>query len=703
MAPPAQDLLGRLHPIRFGRDICGDLAGAERREWWLADGRGGYAAGTIALSLTRRYHALLVAAIDPPLRRLLVLAKADARLCTGGNTYPLFTNRWADGAIDPRGHLLLESFHLEGTVPVWRFRCGGRLVEHRIWMEPAPAGQSHSRAPAAPEGAATVYAAWRLEGESDAEPAELRVALLANGRDHHGESRACEFTPEITAEGAALRVAVPGRFTLSLRASGGAIAGASEWYDNFDLPIERERGLPARDSHRHVGEARLPLIPGAWAGLAASLGRLDAVDLEAALARRRAHDRAVIARAVAADPVFAAAPGWILRLVLAADLYLIARPLAGLAEGRSVIAGYPWFGDWGRDTMIALPGLCLATGRFDEARQILETFAHFIDRGMLPNVFPETGAAPEYNTADAALWYVEAWRAYVAESGDEAALTGIFPILAGILCEHVAGTRYGIGVDPADGLLHAGAEGVALTWMDARVDGQAVTPRIGKPVEINALWYNALCAMAELAERIGRPAGDYRAAAARARAGFARFVRPQGGLYDVIDGPDGADPRLRPNQLLALSLWASPLAREQQRAVLRCCAARLLTSYGLRSLAPGEAQYRGRYEGGVAERDGGYHQGPAWAWLLGHYARAHHRVYGDAAAAQRLLRPIGDHLADAGLGQVSEIFDGDPPHMPRGCPAQAWSVASVLEAWWRLERAKAAEDRGRTGAPARRL
>src|SRR5579875_2226943 len=204
MAPPAQDLLGRLHPIRFGRDICGDLASAERREWWLADGRGGYAAGTVALSLTRRYHALLVAAIDPPV------------------------------------HLLLESFHLEGTVPVWRFRCGGRLVEHRIWMEPAPAGQSHSRAPAAPEGAATVYAAWRLEGESDAEPAELRVALLANGRDHHGESRACEFTPEITAEGATLRVAVPGRFTLSLRASGGAIAAASEWYDNFDLPIERE-------------------------------------------------------------------------------------------------------------------------------------------------------------------------------------------------------------------------------------------------------------------------------------------------------------------------------------------------------------------------------------------------------------------------------------------------------------------------------
>jgi predicted glycogen debranching enzyme len=297
---------------------------------------------------------------------------------------------------------------------------------------------------------------------------------------------------------------------------------------------------------------------------------------------------------------------------------------------------------------------------------------------------------PEYNTADAALWYVEAWRAYVAASGDRAALERIFPVLAEIVSRHLAGTRYGIGVDPADGLLRAGEEGVQLTWMDARIGDHVVTPRIGKPVEINALWYNALAAMAALAERLGRPAGDCRAAAARARAGFARFVMPAGaGLYDVIDGPGGPDPRLRPNQLLALSLWASPLDPAMQRAVLCRCAAALVTSYGLRSLAPGEPQYHGRYEGGVAERDGGYHQGPVWAWLLGHCALAHHRVHGDAAAAQRLLRPLGDHLLDAGLGQVSEIFDGDPPHTPRGCPAQAWSVACALEAWWRLERAKA--------------
>jgi predicted glycogen debranching enzyme len=667
--------LARLLPIRFGREVCGDLASAERREWWLANGRGGYAGGTVALSLTRRYHALLVAPLAPPLGRVLVLAKADATLYVDGHAYPLFTNRWASGAIVPSGHLLLESFHLDGTVPVWRFRCGGRVVEHRIWME---------------AGADTVHAAWRLDSDPDAAPAELRVTLLANARDHHGETRPPGFAPEITARDAELTVAVPGRFTLSLRASGGTIAPASDWYENFDLPVERERGLPAQDAHRHVGDLRLILTPGAWAGFAAGLDRIESPGLAAALARRHAHDRAVLERAIGADPVFAAAPGWVLRLVLAADLYLIERPVAGRARGRSLIAGYPWFGDWGRDTMIALPGLCLATGRFDAARDILETFAQFVDRGMLPNVFPDAATQPEYNTVDAALWYVEAWRAYVAASGDEAALARVFPVLTEIVSQHCQGTRFGIGVDPADGLLHAGAEGVQLTWMDARVGERVVTPRIGKPVEINALWYNALSAMAALAERLGRAHGEYRAAAERARQGFARFAMPaEAGLYDVLDGPDGRDAKLRPNQILAVSLWASPLDPAMQRAVLRRVAAALLTSCGLRSLAPDEAEYHGRYRGGVAERDGGYHQGPVWAWLLGHYALAHYRVHGDAAAAQRLLRPLGDHLSDAGLGQVSEIFDGDPPHTPRACPAQAWSVACALEAWWRLERARA--------------
>jgi 4-alpha-glucanotransferase len=367
-------------------------------------------------------------------------------------------------------------------------------------------------------------------------------------------------------------------------------------------------------------------------------------------------------------------------------------------DGRSVIAGYPWFGDWGRDTMIALPGLTLATGRYADARKILETFARFVDRGMLPNVFPGAGAAPEYNTVDAALWYIEAWRGYVATTADLTALERAFPVLVEIIDWHQRGTRFGIGFDVADGLLRAGEPGQQLTWMDARVGDREITPRIGKPVEINALWHNALVAMAEFAERLGRPSEPYAAAAERVKLGFQHFIKPGGyGLFDVIDGPDGGDPTVRPNQLLAVSLSASPLDAAMQRRVLEQCGETLLTSYGLRSLAPDHPDYRRQYRGAVSDRDGSYHQGPVWAWLLGHWALAHYRVHGDAAAAQAWLTPIADHLADAGLGQVSEIFDGDPPHAPRGAPAQAWSAACILEAWWRLERTKREAAKQRNG------
>jgi glycogen debranching enzyme len=676
----ADDPLDRLAPISFEAADLIDLTVDQRREWWLANGRGGYAGGTVALDLTRRYHGLLVAPIDPPLGRALMLTKADAVLCLGDARYPLFTNRWGGGAIDPSGYLLLDSFHLDGSIPVWRFCCGEVVVEHRIWMEP---------------GADTVCLGWRLEGSADA---SLAVTFLANGRDHHGDTWQPGFDPRIGGDGAKLTVELPGRFTLSIAATGGQIEPRHDWYGNFDLPVERERGLGDHDSHRHVGHGVLPLASGKWAGYAASLASLALPDLDAALQRRLGHDRAILRLTTDADPVFADAPGWIMRLVLAADLYRIARPILDVPDGRSVIAGYPWFGDWGRDTMISLTGLCLATGRFDEARLILETFARFVDGGMLPNVFPGAGDKPEYNTVDAALWFIEAWRAYVAATGDEAALRRVFAVLGSIVEHYTEGTRYGIVVDPADGLVRAGEPGVQLTWMDAKVGDWVVTPRIGKPVEINALWYNALSAMGKLAERIGEPSSDYRGAAEQVRAGFARFARPDGhGLYDVIDGPAGDDASLRPNQVFAVSLPHSPLDAAQQRAVLVACAP-LVTPLGLRSLAPDDPSYRGACTGGPMERDGAYHQGTVWAWLLGHWALAHHRVTGDAAAAQALLQPIAAHLRDAGLGQVSEIFDGDPPHTPRGCPAQAWSVACILEAWWKLEKAK----KGAATAPSAR-
>jgi len=337
--------------------------------------------------------------------------------------------------------------------------------------------------------------------------------------------------------------------------------------------------------------------------------------------------------------------------------------------------------------MISLPGLTLATGRSETARRILETFASFVSQGMLPNVFPGAGDRADYNTADASLWFFEAWRTYFDATADLAALRRVFPILSDMIEWHRKGTRYGIGVDPTDGLLKAGAAGVQLTWMDAKVGDWVVTPRSGKPVEINALWYNALRAMGSFAGRLAEP-DSFSAPADIVKRSFARFVRPDGeGLYDVIDGPNGDDASIRPNQILAVSLPHSPLNSDDQARVVRVCRHHLLTAYGLRSLAPGSPEYHKRYGGSVLERDGGYHQGPVWAWLLGPFSLAVYRVTGDAEAAQAVLASISDALRDQAVGTLGEIFDGDPPHHPRGAPAQAWSVACTLDAWRLLEHA----------------
>ena len=647
--------------LRFGRALCGRLTEAERREWWLTNGRGGYAAGTVAGSLTRRYHGLLVAPWRPPLGRWLVFAKADATVWAGDRAWPLGTNRWTDGAVDPAGFRHLESFHLEGRLPVWRFARDGVTVEQRIWMEP---------------GADRTYVAWRVvSSPGGPDHLLLEVDLLGSARDHHHVSAARGPDPLLRIQGTRLAVDYPDGPRALAVASAGEWAPEPVWVEGFDLPRERERGLEDRDNHQRLGRLRLPLVPGHWHGLALGLEDPGDPDLAASLERARARDRQV-----AAVPAATPQPGWVRRLMLAADDFLFRRP-----EGESVIAGYPWFGDWGRDTLIALPGLTLATGRTDCARQILETYTGFMADGLLPNTFPGSGETPAYNSADAALWFIAAWRAYWLASGDRAGLAHAFPVLAEIVSAYARGTRYGIGVDAADGLVHAGTEGAQLTWMDAKVGDWVVTPRRGKPVEVNALWVNALRTMADFADALGADPAPYRTRAAAAEAGFQRFVRADGqGLLDVLDGPEGSEDALRPNQILAVGLPHSALGPAQQAAVVSACARELLTSYGLRSLAPTHPDYRGRYGGGVAERDGAYHQGPVWAWLLGSYALAEYRVTGDAGAALGRLRPLGDHLADTGLGQVSELFDGDPPHEPRGAPAQAWSAACTLEAWWRL-------------------
>jgi predicted glycogen debranching enzyme len=441
--------------------------------------------------------------------------------------------------------------------------------------------------------------------------------------------------------------------------------------------------LDDREDCLHAGTFRLTLSHGDSITIAVSTVPTADLNGEKAWQRRIAHEESILDRWAAANPTTAnEAPGWIRQLVLAADQFVVKRTHGSDPDGKSVIAGYHWFGDWGRDTMIALPGLALSTGRPEIAARILRTFAKYVDKGMLPNVFPDAGQTPEYNTADATLWYFEAVRQYVASTNDLEFLQEIYPVLTDIVDWHLRGTRYQIHADPNDGLLYAGEPGVQLTWMDAKVGDWVVTPRIGKPIEINALWLNAVCSMTEFARLLKRPTAGHACLAKRARAGFARFWNEAAQCcFDVLDGPNGNDPSIRPNQIFAVSLPESPLSEEQQRAVVDTCARQLLTSHGLRSLAADDTQYRGHYGGSSLERDGSYHQGTVWAWLLGPFALAHLRVYKDPKQAAEFLEPIADHLETHGLGSISEIFDGDAPFTPRGCIAQAWSVGEVLRAW----------------------
>jgi predicted glycogen debranching enzyme len=673
--------------LDWGREICGDLEVAERREWLCTNGLGGFASGTIAGSLTRRYHGLLVAALAPPLGRTLVVAKLEEDVAYAGGVWALGTNRWADGTVAPHGFREIERFRLDGTTPVWSYACGDALLDKRVWMEP---------------GANTTYV--RYEVRRVVGPLVLSLRALVNHRDYHATTQAGGWRLRVVPVEHGLRVeAFDGAVPVWLLAPGGEREVAHAWYRRFALPRERERGLDGDDDHLHAGTIRTTLRAGEALTVVLSTEAAASTDGASAWRRRQDHEADLLARWTRTWPGATLAPAWIRHLVFAADQFVARRPLADEPDGRTIIAGYPWFGDWGRDTMLALPGLALATGRPELAVRVLRTFARFLDRGMLPNRFPDGGETPEYNTVDATLWWVEAIRATHAATGDDGLLEDMWPALESVVDWHRRGTRYGIGEDPADGLLRAGEPGVQLTWMDAKVGDWVVTPRIGKPIEVNALWYNALRTLAGFARRLRRPADPWDAAADRVRHGFARFWSERHDhCFDVLDGPAGNDAALRPNQLLAVSLTESPLGAEQQRRVVQTCARHLLTSLGLRSLAAGDPAYCGSCSGDQRRRDGAYHQGTVWSWLLGPFAIAHARVHGDPRAARAFLEPMAHHLADYGVGSIAEIFDGDAPFVPRGCIAQAWSVAETLRAWQTLTDAATAGETSRRRRRARR-
>jgi len=640
--------------VRYGRGLCSELASAETREWLLTNGRGGYAMGTLAGTLTRRYHGLLVAAVEPPVVRRLLVTRFELDVVSGGHTYALGTNRWRSGALAPEGWRLVESFALEDGLPTWTYALDDALLALTLAM---------------PQGADAIAIALRVVRARA--PLQVGGRLVFADRDHHGGPLPPldAFVVTLAGDGAQVRLPATQR-TLLVHAPGAQVAAAAERYAGFLLPRETERGLQDVDDYAHLLTLRWTLAEGQEAGVVCSLD--PAVPARAAdvVDARRTANRAL------ADAMPSPQLG---TLALAADAFVVARGEPPLS-GTTVIAGYPWFTDWGRDTMISLPGLLLGTGRTADAAAVLRTFAAHVQDGLIPNRFPDAGGPAEYNTIDAPLWFIEAIRAYVDATDDVPFLLDVMPAVRAVIDGYREGTRFGIGLD-ADGLVRGGAPGVQLTWMDAKVGDRVITPRIGKPVEINALWYNALRACEGFARRLGRPPNSYRALADKSASAMQRFWSAERGwCADVLDGPEGDDFALRPNQLLTVALPASAFDDDRARAIVDVCAAQLWTSLGLRTLAPDDPRYEGHYGGDQSVRDAAYHQGTAWPWLVGPFVRAHLRAYGDAARTRTFVQPLLDALERDALGTLGEIADGDPPHAPRGCPAQAWSVAALIEA-----------------------
>ena len=598
---------------------------------------------------------------------MLLVAKIELSAHYLGAETDLSANEFAGGVISARGFVHLESFGVVGGIPTWRYAIADALLEQQVFMAP---------------GANTSY--LRLELLRASSPLRVTLKPLVNYRDYHSHNRGAQpWQLDAGAQQCQVQ-AFAGARPYRLSISDGKFTPAPEWYWNFWHRLEAERGLDALEDLLKPGSftaelsLQRPLYLTATAETETPAAGADVLD-----AVKDASQRLTV-------PLPKAAPPWIRSLAHAAGQFIVRRGAAG-AGTFSVIAGYPWFTDWGRDTMISLPGLATALRRFDLAAAILRTYAAFVDRGMLPNCFPDGGASPEYNTADATLWMFQALDDYLRATQDSELAHELFGTLMHIIHAHADGTRFGIGVDPADGLLRAGEAGLQLTWMDAKHGGHVFTPRIGKPVEINALWLNALDVALRLAARV-RNSGEARfcqSLLATASSSFSRFWNPQRAcLYDVIDVDGSAlhDASVRANQILAVALPYCPLPPDQMRAVVDCCARELLTSHGLRTLSPQEPGYRGTYAGDAAERDASYHMGTVWAWLLGPFVRAHFRVYGDARLAQSFLAPLAQHVGSTCLGTLSEIFDGDAPHTARGCFAQAWSVAEILRSWIYLER-----------------
>jgi predicted glycogen debranching enzyme len=654
------------------------------REWLVTNGLGGYASGTVPGVITRRYHGLLIAALPAPLGRVVMLSHVAEQIkLADGRCIEIGGRERSGDAPDARGTGYLTEFRLESGLPVWRYSVEGLVIEKRLFL---------------PHMQNTVHLSYELL--SGAAGVELSLRPSVNFRAQESPvSEPLGWPYEFKSVASHFEICLTGSplppLKIALTAKDGAFTLRSRRIDNVLYPVEESRGYQARGDLWSPGYFVLTLNANEPATLVASTDPLETMMvmtparlLEAERGRRQR--LLAMASSGSQDGIFG-------ELVLAADQFIIepagrtretARAHAFGDEVRTVIAGYHWFTDWGRDTMISLEGLTLTTGRYVEAAYILRTFAHYVRDGLIPNMFPEGESEGLYHTADASLWFFHAVDRYVGASGDFLTLALLYPVLKSIIDHHVRGTRFGIRVDEGDGLLIQGAPDVQLTWMDAKVDDWVVTPRRGKAVEINALWFNALRLMQRWAGSHGDDPRAYGARADQAQRSFnARFWFADGGyLFDVVDAEGGGnDSKCRPNQVFAISLPNPVLAQERWAPVMDVVRDRLLTPVGLRSLAPGDRDYKAKYFGDLRARDAAYHQGTVWAWLVGPFVDAWLKVHpDDTAGAVHALEGFIPHLDQACIGSISEVFDAERPFTPRGCIAQAWSVAEVLRVWTKI-------------------
>ncbi len=646
--------------MKIGKKDCQNLDRALSLEWLETNGRGGFASGTVAGANTRRYHALLLTARRPPTDRYVLVSHLEECVHIGSEECSLSTNLYP-GAVHPHGYAHCTSFS-SIPWPTWTYECHGKKIQREILCV---------------RDRDIVIVRWKLIGAKNGHTV-LRVRPMLTGREYHGLHHE---NGNLSTEGMIGQQCViwsPYDSLPAVRAfHTGTYRHAPDWYRHVQFPMEQQRGLDYEEDWWSPGEFLFELKPGKTHTVTFTSEAIDRLGVTPLISSERSRRGRLRKSVPVADPL-----ADVLRQ--AAETFLAVRDAK-----QTVIAGYPWFTDWGRDTFISLPGLCLVTGRYDVARHIIESFAGHVSNGMVPNRFPDVGEVPEYNTIDASLWFVYAVGRYLAYSRHTTSIRSVaWLAVKQILDGYRRGTRYNIHMDERDGLIVGDTPGVQLTWMDVKIGDWVVTPRYGKPVEIQALWIRALDVGAGLAAEFGE--SDYAAGCRKDRARAAesfrkRFWYEDGQyLYDTIDGPEGDDPSIRPNQVYPISLCDDLQTKEQAKQVLRTVKDYLLTPVGLRSLSPQDSRYHPRYEGGPMERDSAYHQGTVWPFLLGPFVTAWVKTFGDTVEtrtqARSFLKGLEAHLQEACIGHVSEIFDGDPPHHPRGCPAQAWSIAEPLRA-----------------------